>query len=158
MMQKKTNAYMKRTLVDPKRSERPPTFSPLMDMVGRRPFQLTSARVFPVGPVIVVRLSSAFERLSELEDGARFLRKEGEDPTMVGDLGFEEDVSDKLGSSSGETDVETGRVTILYAHWPVPTSRSVVFSISGEVNLSSIVESQGNLRDREYSSGREYNL
>lgn len=73
--------------------------------------------------------------------------KEGDDPTTVGDLIFDVEAREMVESWDEEIvrseRVDTGAVAMMYLHLSVETSTRVVFSMSGEVNLSNIVRKAG---------------
>jgi hypothetical protein len=140
-------SYMNRTVEEPKRSVRAPTFSSPMMIVGRRPFQVTLATTSPVAFVMAVCLHSALGSHCGSGGGSGCF---GEEDTL--DTHFDDDATDEGGRVLETTEegfcsseISTGGnsiVTMSYARSPVETSMRDVFSMSGVVNLSNIVDGQ----------------
>jgi len=138
---------IKRTVDEPNNSERPPIFSSQMVISGFLPCQITSTIVLPEASVIVVRRRSG-ESLGfeDCESGvSRFAQwteddeEEGSEPERttdpVAEKGAEPEREGVLGSSARSS------VVISKARSPVATSMREELSMSGEVNLSNMVDS-----------------
>jgi len=142
------SSYMNRTVEEPKRSVRAPTFSSPMMIVGRRPFQVTLATTSPAASVMVVCLHSTLGSHCGSGDGSGCL---GEEDAL--DTHFDDDATDGGGRVRVLETTEEGfcfsgismggnnMVTMSYARSPVETSMRDVFSMSGAVNLSNIAKS-----------------
>jgi len=129
---------MNRTVDEPKRSVKAPTFSAPIMMVGRRPFQDTLATTSPAASVMAVCLHWALRSCCDSRGGSGCF---GEGDAL--DTHFDDDATDDGGrilepegfcSSMGGDNI----VTMSYARSPVETSIRDVFSMSGVVNLSNI--------------------
>jgi len=132
---------MNRTVEDPKRSVRAPTFSSPRIIFGRRPFQVTLATTSPAVFVITVCLNSALR--SHCGSGRGCF---GEDDALDTDFdddatGVEEGIREEVFGSSEISEGGKSTVTISNARSPVAISTRDVLSMSGFVNLSSIVKS-----------------
>lgn len=139
---------MNRTVEEPKRSVRAPTFSSPMTIFGRRPFHVTLATTSPAASVTVVRLHSGLRSHSGSGGGSGCF---GEEDAL--DTHFDDDATDEGGNaletteegfcSSGISAGGNNIVTMSYARSPVETSTRDVFSMSGVVNLSNIAKNCG---------------
>jgi len=131
---------MNRTVEEPKRSVKAPTFSSPIMMVGRRPFQVTLATTSPAASVMAVCLHSVLRSYCGSGGGSGCF---GEEDAL--DTHFDDDATDDGGgiletcSSMGGDNI----VTMSYARSPVETSMRDVFSMSGVVNLSNIGKNCG---------------
>ena len=137
----KKASYMNRTVEEPNRSVRAPTFSSPRMIFGRRPFQVTLATTSPAEFVIIVCLNSALR--SHCGSGSGCF---GEDDMLDTDLdddatGEGGRTTEQIFCSSGTSAGGNNTVVISYARSPVATSRRDVLSMSGAVNLNSIVKS-----------------
>lgn len=135
--------YMNRTVEEPKRSVRAPTFSSPMMIVGRRPFQVTLATTSPAASVIAVCLHSALGSHCGSGEGRGCF---GEEDAL--DTHLDDEATDEGGRvleategfcSAGISMGGNNMVTMSYARSPVETSMREVLSMSGAVNLSNIV-------------------